>query len=482
MQDDIAPSSGRWRTAVAPVALSGADHRRAHDACHAAAGLWNQAVDWVHQQWAIREADVTRYEIRAFLTSLPAAERPLHAHTTEEIAYDLKDVIIGSRASRRAGLKVRAPWRKKNYRPLSFTAGYGWRIRNGHLILSLGRGRPPLTMAPPAVTDPVTGHDVAWPVWGEMRLCWDRDARTWSLRIAVPAALPPVLDPVKITAIDEGIINPVALAAYAPGSTVGQPVIDVTVVNGREARAIKRDRNKAVGKLARKMSRCADSSRRKKHLQRARKRANARAKGRLRDFNHQVSRKAADFIQAHDTGTVTAGDVRGIEQKTRVRRRASRSTRQQLSQWDRGVHEALIGWITGVPVGHVCEALSSKTCPACLTRNRPAGRRYRCRECGFTCHRDAVGAINILMRASYGNYRRIDPGTMIRVTYLRAVERWSPGQREAHSIVQRRKARARSKAQNRATARREAGGVAGNQASSFATVSVLAADPVVVAA
>jgi hypothetical protein len=108
---------------VAPVTLNGADHRRAHNACHAAAGLWNQAVDWVHEQWAIREADVSRYEIRAFLTSMPPAERPLHAHTTEEIAYDLKDAIATARVNRRAGMKVRSPWRRKNYRPLSFTAG-----------------------------------------------------------------------------------------------------------------------------------------------------------------------------------------------------------------------------------------------------------------------------------------------------------------------------------------------------------------------
>jgi len=31
-----------------------------------------------------------------------------------------------------------------------------------------------------------------------------------------------------------------------------------------------------------------------------------------------------------------------------------------------------------------------------------------------------VGAINILMRATHGEYRRIDPNAIIRVTYLRA--------------------------------------------------------------
>jgi hypothetical protein len=58
--------------------------------------------------------------------------------------------------------------------------------------------------------------------------------------------------------------------------------------------------------------------------------------------------------------------------------------------------------------------------PACLSRNRPTGRNYQCRACGFAAHRGAVGAFNIAMRAIHGEYRRVDPGVKIRVTYLRA--------------------------------------------------------------
>ena len=95
------------------------------------------------------------------------------------------------------------------------------------------------------------------------------------------------------------------------------------------------------------------------------------------------------------------------------------------------------------------ESGSTKTCPACKTRNRPSGRHYRCKNpnCGFTCHRDAVGAINILQKAIEGEYVPIGPDVTIRVAYLRAVERWSPDQRKAHHKVQCRKARALSSAQ-----------------------------------
>ncbi len=70
---------------------------------------------------------------------------------------------------------------------------------------------------------------------------------------------------------------------------------------------------------------------------------------------------------------------------------------------------------------------------------------------GFTCHRDAVGAINILQKALHGEYAPVGCDTEIRVTYLRAVKRWSPDQRKAQRKVQSRKAGALSSAQNRAS-------------------------------
>ena len=78
------------------------------------------------------------------------------------------------------------------------------------------------------------------------------------------------------------------------------------------------------------------------------------------------------------------------------------------------------GGKTLADVSHVNEAYSSKTCPACLSGNRPTGRNYQCQACGFAAHRDAVGAVNPLMGAIHGEYRRIELGAKIRVTYLRA--------------------------------------------------------------
>ncbi len=238
-----------------------------------------------------------------------------------------------------------------------------------------------------------------------------------------------------------------ALAAWVDDHT-----IYVTIINGREGQSIKRWRNKSVGVTQRKLSKAKNGSKRHRRLVAAKKRVKAKAKNQLRDFDHQVSRKAADHAISHNTTRLIVGEVRGIEKKTKQRRCANRHQRQQLSQWSRGCQERYANEKTGLKGEHVPEDYSTKTCPACLTPNRPSGRYYRCKnpDCGFTCHRDAVGAVNILQKAIYGEYIPIGPDTKVRVTYLRAVERWSADQRKAHRKVQCQKARALSSAQNRA--------------------------------
>jgi hypothetical protein len=113
-------------TAVAFVTMSRGDNCRAHDACQADAGLWNRAVNWVPAEWNSGNSPL-KYDILHFLTALPVEIRPLHVYaTTEIIAHDLSGAITISRANRNNAIKVRSPWCKKNYRPLSFSKGYGW--------------------------------------------------------------------------------------------------------------------------------------------------------------------------------------------------------------------------------------------------------------------------------------------------------------------------------------------------------------------
>ena len=268
-------------------------------------------MDWVHVEWKAKRSP-SKNDVQSFLNSLPRQDRPLHAHTTEIIAHDLSEAITTFRTNSKKGIKVSSPWRKKNYRPLSFSKGYGWRISKGQLHLSLGRGRPRIDLAVPTVLDSATGEKVPSELWGEIQLCWDRDTRHFSLHIP-HTTLREVSAGGSVTAIDEGIINSMALATW-----VDEKTVDVTVINGREGRSIKRQRNKAIGQLQRKISKCKNGSRKHHRLVMAKKKINGKTKLSLCDFDHQVSHKAANHVINHNTERLVVGDVRGIEQGNQV--------------------------------------------------------------------------------------------------------------------------------------------------------------------
>ena len=55
------PIMEHTRTAIVPIRLMGAAYRQAHAACHQAAALWNQAVDFLHAEWRVGR-DPSRYD------------------------------------------------------------------------------------------------------------------------------------------------------------------------------------------------------------------------------------------------------------------------------------------------------------------------------------------------------------------------------------------------------------------------------------
>lgn len=411
-----------WRVAIIPVQLTSADYRNAHEACHKAALLWNFLITETRAYWDKHKTDPSDKELRTSIHDKhPELRDGLHAHTIQGVLDDIRDAIMTYRENRSQGnMDARAPYKKKNYRPLDFTAGYGWRSTadGTHIALSFGKGHKRIIIRTPEIIDPKTHALVPVEQWGAMRLCWDRNKRQWSLHISVPTGCPKSGDTSIIAAIDEGIINPMAVAVETKDS------YEVLVVNGRHARAVKHYRNTRLSSLQEKLARCVKGSKRWRKLDAKRKKLEAKASDALYNADHQTTRKVADFMRKHDAGRIVAGDVRGIEKNTlkdeSKRTRNNRNQRRRLSQWSRGRQERLLAHKTGMVIEHIDESWSSKTCPACNARNHPVGRGYYCRNCGFTCNRDAVGAINILIRARNGAYQPMDMSKKIHIKYLRA--------------------------------------------------------------
>ncbi|MDP3972396.1 MAG: transposase [Candidatus Nanopelagicales bacterium] len=442
---------------MVPVWLNRAQFRTAHEGAHSAAMLWNELVVWVRAEWAAGRSP-GKGDIGRFAVGLDRSRFPLHAHSVQAIAHDLFDAIATSRTNRKLGIKTRSPWREKKYRPLHFTRNFGWRVTaEGKLNLSFGQGkgkgsrRPSITLPLPDVRDARTGLSVPPSAWGEIVLCWDRDARRWSLRIPYRTTVPTLpqgelTDPgTVLVGVDEGIINPMALAARSGNRVEG------LVISGRGIRSIKRLRNKHIGSLQKALSRTKNGSRKHKRLVAKKRKVQAKTDRQLRNADHHVSRLAANwmFDLATDghTGEIrpvvlAVGDVRGIERNTNRKRRASRSTRQQLSQWSRGRQERYLAEKTGLRIDYIPEAHTSQTCPTCGHRRKPSGRVYACPTCGNRMNRDLVGAGNIQARANNGGDRDtaispwIDGDTTVTVKYRRSQRHWSPDQCARHGFHQ----------------------------------------------
>jgi len=207
---------------------------------------------------------------------------------------------------------------------------------------------------------------VAPHLWGQIQLCWNRDARTHELHTAYPSAAAALtLDPDLVVAIDEGIINPMT---WPPpprryrGHGDQRPPRPRTQTppqhRGRSA-AINgwpmHQRVPAVAALRRRTATC-----------------NHTAAAGLRNLDHQVVTQAADMIMP-PTPDRSASAMSAASNATRPRRapRAGRHQRRRLSQWSRGRRNA-----TSPTRRCHREHITSRTprnLPACLNINRPTG-------------------------------------------------------------------------------------------------------------
>ena len=104
--------------------------------------------------------------------------------------------------------------------------------------------------------------------------------------------------------------------------------------------------------------------------------------------------KTFPYCHTKGVGVIVLGDLTGIRNNIKARKKE----RQKLHQWAFGKITELVTYkakALGIKVVQIDEAHTSQTCPSCGNRKKPTNRNYICTSCGFTSHRDGVGAINI---------------------------------------------------------------------------------------
>lgn len=113
----------------------------------------------------------------------------------------------------------------------------------------------------------------------------------------------------------------------------------------------------------------------------------------MKHVDHKVSRAIVNFAQQTKVTTIRLEQLANIRQTTRT----SRKNEKNLHTWSFYRLASFIEYkanLVGIKVEYVNPAYTSQTCPSCGTKNKAKDRKYVC-SCGFSTHRDIVGALNI---------------------------------------------------------------------------------------
>jgi len=298
----------------------------------------------------------------------------LHAHTADATVQALFASLNSWRKRRKSDPDAHPPRRRRYYFRIEYK-GTAIRLKDGRLTLSNGKGNAPLML------------DWPWELPKTVVIHW---TGTQYEAIATYKQEAPQAIPIgnKVAGIDLGEIH---MAVSYDGE-------QTYILNGRHLRSKRQYQNKLKAKLQAKIDVKKKGSRRRKKLVRSKQKQLKKIKQQIKDIEHKQSSRLVSTLHENGVQTVVIGDVRDIRQDLDV----GTKNNQKLHQWSHGHVRHLLTYKAerrGIQVALQEESHTSQTCPCCGKRYKPRGRVYRCSACGFTFHRDAVGAMNI--RAKY---------------------------------------------------------------------------------
>jgi len=176
----------------------------------------------------------------------------------------------------------------------------------------------------------------------------------------------------------------------------GNPLI----ITAREIRSIQRFRNKEYGKLRRMLSKCKKGSRRYNKLRKTIRKLCSKSNTKMNYLLHKTSKLFIKYVQENDINKVIIGDITNYNMNLKNTKK-KKGQKQRLVQWPHGKLRYQLQYKLkriNAELIEISEAYTSQTCPVCGSKYKPTGRNYICKKCGYTNHRDIVGAINILSK------------------------------------------------------------------------------------
>lgn len=347
--------------------LSPTQFRRLRNAQMEAAQVWNccmemhKAARVNHDAWPGRDA----------LQKATKGRFALYSQSVQMVVHAFLANIDTTKQLRQTHPQMRMhyPYKSKRYYPVSWPTQAVSR-EHGRVVLPMGKGRKSLIL-PLDLPESSRSCTLVWNNGFELHVC-----------VEIPQAETAPGD-VHAT-VDLGEIH---LAAVT--TNTGKALI----VTGRGIRSLKRQRTMQVRTITKKQARCTKYSRRWKKLQRAKNKQCRRAERRIRDMRHKATRKVITFCIKQQVGSLFIGNPHGVRNRNN-----GRYHNQRMALWEYGKdidylthksQQAHISCFTGSERG------TSSQCPCCGHKHKPKNRQWHCKACGFSGHRDLVGAVNM---------------------------------------------------------------------------------------
>ena len=273
------------------------------------------------------------------------------------------------RRRRKKDPQARPPKHRRKFYKVQWKTG-AIKLEGGELRLSNGKANPPLYI--PWKWDRPKLVELGWT--GEQY-------QIRAIYILEDARTKPLGN--KVAGIDLGEIH---LAVSHDGE-------QCHILNGRKFRSVRRYQNKLKAELSHMIDTKKRGSNHRKCLVRSKRRQLKKIQDQMTDILHKQTTRLISTLYSEGVQTLVIGDLRDIRKDLDYGRKANQKIHQMVSGQTRWMLSYKAERL-GMNVVLQNEAYTTQTCPACGSRKKPTGRMYHC-PCGFSYHRDGVGALNI---------------------------------------------------------------------------------------
>ena len=370
-----------YKTIIIPVKCSKEDHKYLMQCREWAAQCWNELVKADKQRYEDIGKFMTRAELQSFVKDIT----PLHASGNQYVFakyFSARDAMFRSiLANHKDSGKVELPYKDKKYFSVGwnvfcYTVDYQDKnIRLSRKRIRNGLNRPPVICSFKSLPKHIV----------EIELIYKK-----GLCLAIKYKEPKMNEDVmsdNVAAIDLGEIHSIS-SIDNNGNAI--------IITGRKLRSVIRLRNKERGKIESKRSHVEKDSRQYDKYTDAIHKLSVESKNRIMDCIHKISKKYLGYCLENNISKVYYGDLDSCTRGTHGK--MSKYVNKKLSDWSFGLlTQQLENKLSryGIEMVKISEAYTSQTCPRCGEKHKPTNRNYKC-KCGYTQHRDLVGAMNML--------------------------------------------------------------------------------------